>query len=1378
MEVVAPGMFSLIQDWPGRSGLWRVGVPPSGPMDAFAFRIANRLVRNPEGTAALEITFSGPTITFKEDTVVALTGAQLQADLDGKQVPFWASFAVKAGNTLTLGAIQGAGARAYLSVAGGFAAPDYLGSKSSFPLGKLGGATGDGRPLAPGDILGINAPPAVLPQPQELPRALVPAYGKEWVIGVVPGPQEAPEYLTGNDVSKFYDTNWEVSHNASRLGVRLIGPKLEFARKDGGEGGSHPSNLHDNAYAIGSINFTGDHPVILMVDGPSLGGFICPATIPSSELWKIGQVQPQDSIRFRKMTIEEALKSKSDLDHISTTLTPPAKAKAPTVLPPAGKAETKSVLHVREATATTPRAEYRIAGDRYIMVEYGPLVLDINMRLRIHLLETWLRSQMIAGLEDTIPGVRSMLIQYDSQKLPLNDLLQVLQTGENELANPETVKVPSRVFKLPMAFKDRWNNAAIEKYMATVRSKAAYLPCNVDFVAKNNGLAGPADVERVVYDASYMVLGLGDVYLGAPCAVPLDPRHRLVVPKYNPARTFTPEGAVGIGGQYMCIYPMESPGGYQLIGRTLPIWNTAGIGSSFTPSKPWLLDMFDQVRFQRVSEDELEKQREAFKRGELMLDVSQETFDASEYNKFLKSIQGEANALKKQQKAAQAIQLDLDSRLLREENAALEGTKLVTNFLADMVINGPNHPGTVPGVEASPLLAPVPQASSTFPSGSANSSHPPPRGFKQLFDEQGPEAFAKAVRQHKGLLLTDTTWRDAHQSLLATRMRTTDILKIAPATAHALASCFSLESWGGATFDVALRFLHECPWERLEKMRELVPNVPFQMLLRGANAVGYTSYPDNVVYDFCKLAKRSGMDVFRIFDSVNYVENLYLGIDAVGRAGGIVEAVICYSGDVASPKETKYTLDYYLNLARLLAQKSIHVLCIKDMAGLLKPRAATLLIGALRREFPDLPIHVHTHDTAGTGVASMMACYEAGADAVDCCNDAMSGLTSQPSMGALIQNYADTEHDTGIQLPNLLKLTSYWEATRRQYAPFESGQKSAGADVYVNEIPGGQYTNMLFQATSLGLATEWDNVKSSYAAANRVLGNIVKVTPSSKVVGDLAQFMVTNKLDEHSVVKRASELNFPSSVVDFLQGGLGIPIGGFPEPFRSRVLKELPRIEGRPGASMESLDLSKLKVELEKKWGPLRDVDVMSSAQYPAVFTEYATHKKAFGEVTNLPTRQFLTPMRPGDHFSFSHGGKNFIVTLSSVGEKTADGVFPVTFDINGVSHTTSVKPKKGLTTPFYQQTAAGASAQPVAEVREKADKAVAGSIGAPMPGKVISLKVELGQQVIKGAPIVVLSAMKMETQVTAPISGTVSRIIIAPDDSVSAGDLLIEIKP
>jgi len=450
------------------------------------------------------------------------------------------------------------------------------------------------------------------------------------------------------------------------------------------------------------------------------------------------------------------------------------------------------------------------------------------------------------------------------------------------------------------------------------------------------------------------------------------------------------------------------------------------------------------------------------------------------------------------------------------------------------------------------------------------------------------------------------------------------------------------------------------------------------------------------------------------------------------------------------------------------------------MAGLLKPTAARMLIGALRKEFPNVPIHVHTHDTAGTGVASMLACYEAGADAVDCANDALSGLTSQPAMGAIVNDLAFTDGHTGVDPAEMLHLTTYWEGARRLYAPFETGQKSAGSDVYLNEIPGGQYTNMQFQALSLGLAGEWDSIKKAYADANQILGDIVKVTPSSKVVGDLAQFMVTNKLTKQAVLDQAAELNFPSSVVDYLQGGLGIPPGGFPEPFRSKVLKNLPRYEGRAGASMKPFDFEKLRTQLEKEHQgyEIRDVDLSSAAQYPKVFKDFMEIKKKFGNITNLPTRFFLAPMNIGDEVTFQENGKSFKAKLLRIGELNKDGQFPVEFELNGQAQTITIKPKKAGQLPFIQRGATKtttASTQTAA--KEKADKSRPGHVGAPMPGKVLSVSAEVGKNVTKGDTVAVLSAMKMETVVTAPISGKVTRVLVTADDSITAGDLLLEIQ-
>lgn len=456
-------------------------------------------------------------------------------------------------------------------------------------------------------------------------------------------------------------------------------------------------------------------------------------------------------------------------------------------------------------------------------------------------------------------------------------------------------------------------------------------------------------------------------------------------------------------------------------------------------------------------------------------------------------------------------------------------------YIGDIIVNGPPKKLGATGPPPSHIKPQIPDIQ---PKAKTKKS------LKEIFDLEGPQAFAKAVRQNEGLLITDTTWRDAHQSLLATRMRTIDMLNVSKPTSIALRNAYSLECWGGATFDVSMRFLNECPWDRLEKLREAVPDIPLQMLLRGANAVGYTSYPDNVVYEFCRLAKEKGMDVFRVFDSLNYIENLKLGIDAVGTAGGIIEGVVCYTGDITDPNKGQYSLEYYLKFVQELQDLGIHVLAIKDMAGLLKPEAAKMLIEAIRNEHFDLPIHVHTHDTAGTGVASMLAAANAGADVVDAATDALSGLTSQPSLGALVASTQGTPLDTGLDLEEVSQLNDYWEEARGLYAPFESGQKSGSADVYLHEMPGGQYTNLLFQSSQLGLGGEWSKVKKAYAIANKLLGDIIKVTPSSKVTGDLAQFLVANNLTEEEVLRDAERLSFPKSVIEYFQGYLGIPPHG------------------------------------------------------------------------------------------------------------------------------------------------------------------------------------------------------------------------------------------
>uniref|UniRef100_A0A8C5CWX1 Pyruvate carboxylase n=1 Tax=Gadus morhua TaxID=8049 RepID=A0A8C5CWX1_GADMO len=641
----------------------------------------------------------------------------------------------------------------------------------------------------------------------------------------------------------------------------------------------------------------------------------------------------------------------------------------------------------------------------------------------------------------------------------------------------------------------------------------------------------------------------------------------------------------------------------------------------------------------------------------------------------------------------------------------------------------------------------------------------PPLGFRDVLLRDGPEGFAKAVRAHKGLLLMDTTFRDAHQSLLATRVRTHDLKKISPFVSHNFNNLYSLENWGGATFDVAMRFLSECPWKRLQEMRALIPNVPFQMLLRGANAVGYTNYPDNAVFKFCEVAKENGMDVFRVFDSLNYLPNMLLGMEAAGAAGGVVEAAISYTGDVSDPARQKYSLDYYMKLADELVRAGTHVLCIKDMAGLLKPESSKMLIGALRDRFPDVPIHVHTHDTAGAGVAAMLACAEAGADVVDVAVDSMAGMTSQPSMGAMVACAKGTKLDTGIPLEKVYDYSEYWEVARGLYAPFDctATMKSGNADVYENEIPGGQYTNLHFQAHSMGLGHKFKQVKKSYTEANKLLGDLIKVTPSSKIVGDLAQFMVQNNLTRAEVEEQADELSLPLSVVEFLQGHIGIPHGGFPEPLRSKVIKSLPRIEGRPGASLPPMDFKALEEGLRVAHGDdITPEDVMSAAMYPKVFQEYKEFTANFGPVDCLNTRLFLDGPKIAEEFEVElERGKTLHIKALALGDLNKAGQREVFFELNGQLRSVLVKDTVAMKEMKFHP---------------KAQKSIKGQVGAPMPGKVLELKVEVGSKVEKGQPLCVLSAMKMETVVNSPLAGTVKALHATVDSSLEGDDLILEI--
>jgi len=613
----------------------------------------------------------------------------------------------------------------------------------------------------------------------------------------------------------------------------------------------------------------------------------------------------------------------------------------------------------------------------------------------------------------------------------------------------------------------------------------------------------------------------------------------------------------------------------------------------------------------------------------------------------------------------------------------------------------------------------------------------------------------------------DTTWRDAHQSLLATRLRTVDILNIAKQTSHALQNAFALECWGGATFDVAMRFLHEDPWERLRRMRELVPNIPFQALVRGANAVGYTSYPDNAIYEFSKKAVQNGLDIFRIFDSLNYIENMRLGIDAAKKAGGVVEAAMCYTGDIADPKKTKYTLQYYLDFADELVKEGIHILAIKDMAGLLKPQAATMLIGALRKKYPDMPIHVHSHDTAGISVSSMIACATAGADIVDVAMDSMSGMTSQAAMGAVCGALEQTGLGTGISHEAIQALNLYWQQVRILYAPFDANVKSSDSSVFDHEMPGGQYTNLMFQAQSLGLGQQWAEVKARYIDANKLCGDIVKVTPSSKIVGDLAQFMVANHLSKKDVEEQADKLDFPNSVVEYFQGYLGPPPGGWEqvETLRTKIIRDKPRIDGRPGASFKPYDFSKAREDLVKKYGKsITSTDVLSYCMYPKVFEEYREFLDKYGDLSTLPTRYFLKKPNVGEELQVSIGpGKTLIIKLLATGPVDAEtGMRNVFIELNGETRAVSVKDNSAKVTTVS---------------REKATKE-AGSVGSPMSGVVVEVAVKQGDHIKAGQTIAVMSAMKMEQSVTAPVGGAVKRVVVHSGDSLSSNDLICEISP
>jgi pyruvate carboxylase len=637
-----------------------------------------------------------------------------------------------------------------------------------------------------------------------------------------------------------------------------------------------------------------------------------------------------------------------------------------------------------------------------------------------------------------------------------------------------------------------------------------------------------------------------------------------------------------------------------------------------------------------------------------------------------------------------------------------------------------------------------------------------PSGTKQILESHGADGLVNWIKDQPEVLLTDTTFRDGHQSLLATRVRTTDLKHIAEPTARLMPDLFSLEMWGGATFDVAYRFLKEDPWERLLTIREKAPNVLLQMLLRASNAVGYKNYPDNVIKEFVEKSAFAGIDVFRIFDSLNWVKGMTLAIDAVRDTGKIAEAAICYTGDILDSTRQKYNLAYYKDLAKELEQSGAHILAIKDMAGLLKPQAAYNLISTLK-ETVDLPIHLHTHDTSGNGIFTYAKAIEAGVDIVDVAVSSMAGLTSQPSVNSLYHALEGINRQPKVDIKSLEKLSQYWEGVRKYYADFESGMNAPHSEIYMHEMPGGQYSNLQQQAKAVGLGDKWNDVKEMYRRVNDLFGDIVKVTPSSKVVGDMALFMVQNKLNEDDIFERGETLDFPDSVIELFEGYLGQPHGGFPKELQRIILKGRTPLTERPGERLEPVNFQAMKEELFHSLGrPVTSFEAIANALYPKVFTEYIKTCDAYGDISVLDTPTFLYGMRLGEEIEVEiEQGKTLIVKLVSVGEPQADGTRIVYFELNGQPREVVIKDENVKST---------------IATKVKADSGNDEHIGATMPGTVIKVLVEKGEKVNKGDHLIITEAMKMETTVQAPFTGTVKGIHVSNGEGIQTGDLLIEV--
>lgn len=694
--------------------------------------------------------------------------------------------------------------------------------------------------------------------------------------------------------------------------------------------------------------------------------------------------------------------------------------------------------------------------------------------------------------------------------------------------------------------------------------------------------------------------------------------------------------------------------------------------------------------------------------------------------------------------------IDTTPELFNIEKRKDRGTKLL-NYIGNVTLNG------FPGIEKrkKPIL--------DHPVKPKIITDLKPFGTKQILDEQGADGLVNWIKAQRDVLLTDTTFRDAHQSLLATRVRSQDLYQIADETSHLLHNFFSLEMWGGATFDVSYRFLSEDPWARLEKLRKQIPNVLFQMLFRGSNAVGYSNYPNNVIREFIKESAQSGIDVFRIFDSLNWVKAMEVAIDETRTQGKIAEAAICYTGDILDPSRTKYTVDYYKDMARELEKTGAHILAIKDMAGLLKPEAAYRLISELK-DTTDLPIHLHTHDTSGNGNFLYARAIDAGVDIIDTALGSMAGLTSQPSANSLYYAMAGNERKVRADIDGLQKLSAYWGDVRKYYVDFESGMNAPHADVYKHEMPGGQYSNLQQQAKAVGLGGRWDEVQDMYATVNLMFGDVVKVTPSSKVVGDMALFMVQNDLTEQNIYERGVAMDFPDSVIEFFQGYLGQPHGGFPQELQALILKDREAITDLPGDLLEPVNFEQLADVLDERLGRTpTNQELLAYALYPKVFEQYTKTFDQYSDLSVLDTPTFLYGLRLGEEVEVEiEKGKTLIIKLVSVGEPQHDGTRVMYFELNGQSREIIIQ---DMTVEVDNAAAV------------KADPANPKQIGATMPGTILKVVVSKGAKVSRGDHLLITEAMKMETTVQAPVDGIVKEIYTTAGDTISTGDLLIELE-